>query len=79
MHTNLILKIFPNLIYKLKRKHNELNVEEGGLRFKVLKEKEDYVNSLEQEIRTKTAKLKTYQIMPPVIIVKFYSFILLIY
>ena len=44
-----------------------MNVEEGGLRFKELKEKEDHVNALEQEVGTKTAKLNTYQIMPAVI------------
>ncbi|EXX58706.1 uncharacterized protein OCT59_017508 [Rhizophagus irregularis] len=61
-------KEYQDRIMKLERKYNELNVEEGGLRFKVLKKKEDYINYLEQEIGTKKAKLKTYQIMPPDII-----------
>jgi hypothetical protein len=33
-----------------------LNVEEGGLRFKVLKKKEDYINYLEQEIEKSKIK-----------------------
>ncbi|GBC03606.1 hypothetical protein RclHR1_05200017 [Rhizophagus clarus] len=57
-------KEYGDRIIKLERKYNELNVEEGGLRFKALKEKEDYINSLGHEIGTKTAKLKTYKIMP---------------
>ena len=44
-----------------------MSIEGNGLRFKELKKKEDYVNALEQEVGAKTAKLKTYQIMPAVV------------
>ncbi|RIA92550.1 hypothetical protein C1645_820571 [Glomus cerebriforme] len=61
-------KEYQDRIIKLERKYDELNVEKGGLRFKELKEKEDHVNALKQEVGMKEAKLKTYQIMPADII-----------
>ncbi|CAG8627820.1 7075_t:CDS:2, partial [Funneliformis caledonium] len=57
-------KEYQNRLSILERKYNDMNVKEGGLRFKDLKEKEDNVNALDHEIRSKTSKLKTYKIMP---------------
>ncbi|CAI2185808.1 3043_t:CDS:2 [Funneliformis geosporum] len=58
-------KEYQSRLSILERKYNDMNVKEGGLRFKDLKEKENNVNALDHEIRSKTSKLKIYKIMPP--------------
>lgn len=54
-----------------------MNIEKGGLNYQKLKQKEEKVQVLEQEVKTKTKKLKTYRILPPVKIQFFFFFLIL--
>ncbi|RHZ75002.1 hypothetical protein Glove_218g43 [Diversispora epigaea] len=52
-------------LIRLEKQYSSMNIEKEGLNFQKLKQREEKVGVLEQQIKTKTKKLKTYRVLPP--------------